>query len=45
MTNNLLSGKTALFAGCGRGIGKAIALTLARAGAESVWECGLPLKS
>jgi len=36
MTNNLLSGKTALITGCGRGIGKAIALTLARAGADIV---------
>jgi 3-oxoacyl-(acyl-carrier-protein) reductase len=36
MTNNLLSGRTALVTGCGRGIGKAIALTLARAGADIV---------
>ncbi|MCK5681394.1 3-oxoacyl-ACP reductase FabG [bacterium] len=36
MTNSLLSGKTALVTGCGRGIGKAIALTLARAGADIV---------
>ena len=36
MTNNSLSGKTALVTGCGRGIGKAIALTLAQAGADIV---------
>ena len=36
MHNSLLSGKTALITGCGRGIGKAIALTLARAGADIV---------
>ncbi len=36
MNDNLLSGKTALITGCGRGIGKAIALTLARAGADIV---------
>lgn len=36
MTQNLLSGRTALVTGCGRGIGKAIALTLARAGADIV---------
>ena len=36
MTNNLLSGRTALVTGCGRGIGKAIALILARAGADIV---------
>lgn len=32
MTNSLLSDRTALITGCGRGIGKAIALTLGRAG-------------
>jgi len=36
MASNLLSGKTALITGCGRGIGKAIALTLARAGADII---------
>ncbi len=36
MTNDLLSGRTALVTGCGRGIGKAIALTLARAGVDIV---------
>jgi 3-oxoacyl-(acyl-carrier-protein) reductase len=36
MKNNLLSGRTALITGCGRGIGKAIALTLARFGADIV---------
>ena len=36
MTNNSLSGKTALVTGCGRGIGKAIATTLAQAGADIV---------
>ena len=36
MTNNSLSGKTALVTGCGRGIGKAIAKTLAKEGADIV---------
>ena len=36
MTNNLLSGKVALVTGCGRGIGKAIAKTLAKEGADIV---------
>ncbi|MCF6246705.1 MAG: 3-oxoacyl-[acyl-carrier-protein] reductase [Desulfobacula sp.] len=36
MTNNCLSGKTALVTGCGRGIGKAIAMTLSNAGADII---------
>ncbi len=36
MTKSLLSDRTALITGCGRGIGKAIALTLARAGADII---------
>jgi 3-oxoacyl-(acyl-carrier-protein) reductase len=36
MTDKSLSGKTALVTGCGRGIGKAIAKTLAQAGADIV---------
>ncbi|MEA1923444.1 MAG: 3-oxoacyl-ACP reductase FabG [Pseudomonadota bacterium] len=36
MTNKSLSGKAALVTGCGRGIGKAIAKTLAQAGADIV---------
>ena len=36
MTNNLLSDKTALVTGCGRGIGNAVAKTLAQAGANIV---------
>lgn len=36
MNTDLLSGKVALVTGCGRGIGKAIALTLARSGADIV---------
>ena len=36
MTKNSLSGKIALVTGCGRGIGKAIAMTLAREGADIV---------
>ena len=36
MTNNSLSGNAALVTGCGRGIGKAIAKTLAQAGADIV---------
>jgi len=36
MTKKSLSGKTALVTGCGRGIGKAIAKTLAQAGADIV---------
>ncbi len=36
MIDKSLSGKTALVTGCGRGIGKAIAKTLAQAGADVV---------
>ena len=36
MVSNLFSGRTALITGCGRGIGKAIALTLARTGADII---------
>ena len=36
MANKLLAGKTVLVTGCGRGIGKAIAMTLVRSGADMV---------
>ncbi len=36
MIQNALSGKTALVTGCGRGIGEAIATTLARGGADII---------